>query len=431
MILIYSHKLTNRLKYSFQVIFEDILKSTINFTDNKDDFAAFDGPKICYTNQPLASGLFIQSASLLFENGITEQNINTSEFKETPCFFKTSEKSAIPFDPFAASFYLVSRYEEYLPQIRDEHDRFMAKESLAFKNGFLKLPLINIWSNYIKEILKDTYPNFEFKSQKFEFKSTLDIDNAYAYKHKGFLRIAGGLSKSIIKGNDTKQRLSVLLGKTKDPYDTFDYLFELHKKYNIQPIYFFLLGDYAINDKNIPVKNKTFQSLIKSLADYYQVGIHPSYNSNNSPEILTKEIKRLQGITHKNVTISRQHFLRLNLPETYQRLIEHDILEDYTMGYADQPGFRASITSPFYFYDLESESKTKLKVVPFCVMEATFKYYLKNTPQQATETINELISTVKNVNGTFVSVWHNESLSENEIWRGWKTVYEEMLKKLN
>jgi hypothetical protein len=43
----------------------------------------------------------------------------------------------LPFDPLAATFYLVSRYEEYLPFIPDEHGRFPAKQSFAFSNGFL------------------------------------------------------------------------------------------------------------------------------------------------------------------------------------------------------------------------------------------------------------------------------------------------------
>jgi len=428
LILVYSNKLTNRLKYSFKVIFKDILKTEVDFTSDVDLFESSDLPKINYSNQKLNSGIYFQSTHLLYETGIKEQDINIFTFNENPCFFKVSNESTFPFDPFSASFYLMSRYEEYLPQIRDNHDRFTAKESLAFQHNFLNLPIVNIWANKIVEIIENNYSEFKFPSRKFEYVSTIDIDNAYAYKHKGFIRILGGLLKSLIKGNDFNQRVNVLLNKAPDPYDTFKYQYNIHKKYNIKPIYFFLLGDYALNDKNIPIRSKTFQSLIKSISDYYEVGIHPSYSSNSNPNTLVKEIKRLQGITHRNVIKSRQHFLKLNLPYTYRNLIDNDILYDYTMGYAGVPGFRASICSPYHFYDLDNESESNLIVVPFTVMESTFQYYLQMSAKETLNEITTLMSTVKKVNGTFISVWHNESLSNDiEIWKGWREVYEAML----
>ncbi len=428
MILVYSHKLSNRVKYIFKVIFKNVLKIDLEFTSDVDYFEKSTLPKINYSNQKLNTGVYFQASSLLFETGIKEQLISVFKHNELPCFFSVGKESSLPFDVFAASFYLVSRYEEYLPQIRDEHDRFTAKESLAFQHNFLEIPLVNIWANEIQGILKKEYPNLYCPQLSFNYITTIDIDNAYAYKHKGFLRISAGLIKSFLNRTDFKQRLKVLLNKIQDQNDTFNYQFEIHKKHNIQPIYFFLLGDYALNDKNIPVRNKKFQSLIKSLSDYYEVGIHPSYSSNNDLKKLTKEINRLKDITHKNITKSRQHFLKLVLPDTYRNLIDNDIQEDYTMGYATMPGFRASLCSPFYFYDLDTESETTLKIYPFSVMEATFQYYLHLSAEDTLNKILEIMQTVKKVNGTFISTWHNESLSEDiSIWKGWKNVYESML----
>ena len=99
------------------------------------------------------------------------------------------------------------------------------------------------------------------------------------------------------------------------------------------------------------------------------------------------------------------------------------------MGYADVPGFRAGLCTPFKFYDIDKEQKTNLTIHPFAVMDATLKYYLKISPDQAMEHISPLIKEVKKWNGTFISLWHNESLSNNKIWKGWKTVYEKMVKE--
>lgn len=404
-----------------------MLKTNIGFTDNINEFQKSDNIKINYSPIKLSSGIFFQSSTILFETGIKEQEINISKYEGNICFFSGGRDSQFPFDPFAASFYLISRYEEYLPHIKDNHDRFLASESIAFQNDFLETPLVNIWINQIAEIIEST-SDFKFPKRNFEFISTIDIDNAYAYKHKGIIRILGGLVKSIQSGN-LKQRLKVIFGSEQDPYDTFNYQLKVHKKYKISPIYFFLLGDYGLNDKNIASKNKTFQSLIKSISDYSEVGIHPSYASNKNIETLTKEIKRLQTITHRNVTKSRQHFLKLNLPNTYRNLIDNDIKADYTMGYAEHPGFRASICSLFYFYDLDVESETKLQIFPFTTMEATYQYYKKYNPEESSNHISKLMKKVKSVNGTFISVWHNESLCDEDIWKGWRIIYEKMLKE--
>ena len=173
----------------------------------------------------------------------------------------------------------------------------------------------------------------------------------------------------------------------------------------------------------------SLQKLIKSIADYSQVGIHPSFGSNSKQGQLEKEISRLNAIIKREVRKSRQHFLKLSLPETYRNLIRNDIIEDYTMGFASQSGFRAGTCTPYYFFDLDEEKETALKIFPFQVMESTYKYYLKSTPEESIKEISEIIKEVKEVNGTFISLWHNESLSDTGEWEGWRRVYEETVRQ--
>jgi hypothetical protein len=410
------------------LFFKDILGIDFTLTDNVDDFKKSDLPKLSYTLNPIGDEVFFTSRNLLFESGITEQNISLFDYNSSKVFFATGKASALPFDVFAASFYLVSRYEEYLPHIRDEHDRFDAKDSLAFLNGFLHKPVVNTWALWIKDILKIKYPELIFPQKKYQFTSTIDIDNAYAYREKGFTRSLGGYLKSLSKFDikEIKQRTRVLLGLEKDPYDTYEYQLEILKKYKFKSVYFFLLGDYGVNDKNLPIESKEFQSLIKMLGDYAEVGIHPSYGSNKSKEQLKKEVNRLSKVLHRDVTKSRQHFLKLTLPETYRNLIDLDITDDYTMGFASQVGFRASICTPFNFYDLDMELETKLKIHPFAIMEGTLKYYMNVSPKDAMSKIKPLIDEVKAVDGEFMSLWHNDTLNNQKLWLGWQKVYEEM-----
>ena len=179
MLFIYTHKITHRNKYIFNLVFKDILGIDFTLTADVEQFKIFNGPKISYTINPVADELFFTSRNLLFETGITDQNISVFDFNNNKVFFATGKSSALPFDIFAASFYLVSRYEEYLPHIRDEHDRFDAKDSLAFLNGFLQKPVVNIWVTWMKQLLSKKYPQLIFSKNKYQFVSTIDIDNAY------------------------------------------------------------------------------------------------------------------------------------------------------------------------------------------------------------------------------------------------------------
>jgi len=429
-LLVYSHKTTPRLQYIFKLLLSDIIGVEFNITNNKSEFQDSKIPKLTYCEHAFGDELFIFATRLLFEKGIVDQEVNVFDWKNMPVFFGTHPKYDIPFDLFSASFYLVSRYEEYLPHIKDEHLRFSPQQSLAYQKGFLNKPLINIWCQELKQQLKAKYPDILFKEKQYKFISTFDIDSAYAYQEKGITRQFGAFSSALLKLDFDKiiERIKVLAGFHKDPYDTYDWQLDLKEKYHLKQIYFFLLGNYGEFDKNISVEGSIkFQSLIKSIADNAEVGIHPSYASNGDKNQIQKEIKRLSKVVKREITKSRQHFLKLTFPETFRNLIEMDAQEDYSLGYASETGFRASICSPFYFYDLDLDTTTQLKLTPFMLMDGTLKDYLGLTPEEAINRSKLIIDEVKNVNGVFVSLWHNHTINDKDDWAGWKKVYEEIV----
>ena len=430
MLLIYTPKITSRHKYIFKLFFNEIHQIKFQITEREDEFKAFDGAKLNYSNTSFEDEIFIESIGLLNEKGINQQDINVSPQNNIPAFFQSQSDSSMGFDVFSASFYLVSRYEEYLPFVKDIHQRFQAENSLAYKHDFLQKPLINIWAKSLMQKIKQKHPDLEVISPTYNYISTIDIDNAFYYLEKGFVRSLAGFFASIFSFdfNGIQQRFAVLLGKQKDPYDTYDAQLKLQKEYNLKVIYFILLADYGLNDKNISFTKRKFQLLIKRLADYASIGIHPSYGSNTNFAKLPKEIKRLEGITKREVTKSRQHFLKLTLPETYNQLVDFGIRDDYTMGFASAIGFRASICSAYTFYNLDTETILPIKIHPFAVMDATLLYYLKLSPEQSLTQISALIEEVKNVNGTFISLWHNDTFSNYKQWKGWESVYKEMIK---
>ena len=428
-ILIYTHKRTSRVLYIFNHIMGEMLGLEPECIHDKEQFLNYEGPKINYSFQPFEDEFFIMADDLLFERGISEHELTFGDYLGQKCFFQTyNKKSAFPFDLFSASFYLLTRYEEYLPFIKDKYGRFDAEESLAFEKGFLNKPLVNIWALDLAEKLKSAFSELEIQTSEYQFISTIDIDAAFAYRQKGMLRTAGGYVKDVL-ALDTKEmktRTRVLLKKKRDPYDTFDYQFSIQKKYNLKQIYFILFADYGTNDKNTPTHSRIFRELIRFIADHADVGIHPSFTSNSVAGKLKKEITSLTKTLHREVVKSRQHFLILHLPSTYRNLINHGITDDYTMGYASQIGFRASICTSFLFYDLEMENTTTLRLHPFAAMEGTLRDYNQLDAEQAIAKYQEIIDEVRQVGGTYISIWHNESLSDQKRWKGWRAVYEKM-----
>jgi len=429
-LLIYTVKNTPRLQFIFELMLRDISGITIELTHDATSFKLFDGAKLNYSDHQFSDELFIFSTRILFEKGIEDQQINVFDWKGIPVFFGTHPKYIIPFDPFAASFYLVSRYEEYLPHIKDEHMRFSPHQSIAYQRGFLNKPLVNIWCKEIATLISNKFPQLEIHKKNYKYISTFDIDSAYAYYEKGLMRHVGAFTLALFTFNFPKiiQRLKVLSGFESDPYDTYDYQLSIMEKYHLKQIYFILVGEYGEYDKNIPVEgSRKFQSLIKQLADYAEVGVHPSYASNSNPQFLNKELKRLNKVLKREVIQSRQHFLKVTFPNTFRKLLELDIKEDYSMGYASEIGFRASICSPFHFYDLDLDVETNLTFIPFMLMDGTMKDYMRLSPEEATLRAQQLVDEVKAVKGTFVTLWHNQSVSDRDEWKGWRKVYESIV----
>jgi len=430
MILVYTHKITPRVRYIFKHIITRILLIPVDFTTKVEEFVAHNGPKLSYTKTPLGTEFFIKSNELLFEQGVNDIEITINKWEEVPGFFATNIKSVIPFDIFAASFYLISRYEEYLPHVKDIHGRYTAEQSLAYKNGFLEKPLVDIWAYKLLNLLKEKFPDYNYQTRTYNYISTIDIDNAFAYKHKSLVRSVGGFLNDLVhfKLINVWNRFAVTFNIKNDHFDTFQKLLRLKKEYKVNTIFFFLIGDYTTFDTNVSASKDQYKLLIKEVGDYANVGLHPSYFSMQNAAILKKEKERLENITNSPVESSRQHYLRFNLPETYQNLIDLEIEEDYSMGYASNVGFRASTCTPFYFYDLDFEIQTPLKVYPFALMDTTLNDYMKLTPKQSLGRIRDLKNEVKAVNGTFITLFHNESLSDYLRWKGWKRLYESMLK---
>ncbi|MBB3186386.1 polysaccharide deacetylase family protein [Microbacter margulisiae] len=427
-ILIYTPTLTPRIQYIFDYIFADYLQIAYNLTTSYEIFQAFDGAKFAYSTEPVKGAAWIWQHPLLLENNVRSQNILLFKHQDLPAFFGTDNvRSLIPFDMFAASFYLMTRYEEYLsPERKDRFGRYQAKYSLAVKGDFLQKPLVNCW---IMAFMEKWLPGRDFKefsARTFTYIPTYDIDNAYQFRHKGFVVNAAGMIKDLLRGRFRlfKDRIGTLLRLQRDAYDNYGFIFMLNKRFKLHP-YFFILcaekrGKY---DRNLSLTNKAFRRLLFLLKQNGTVGLHPSFASGKDLSKITAEKKSLELVLKTSLKYSRQHYLLIHLPETYRALHEAGLQCDFTMGYASRVGFRASVCTSFRFFDLLRNEATDFRIQPLVYMDGTFNDYMQLSRKESEREIIKLIDEVKAVNGEFVSLWHNSSLAGKGHWRGWKAIY--------
>ena len=208
-------------------------------------------------------------------------------------------------------------------------------------------------------------------------------------------------------------RKLVRRGVKTDPYDTFDQISELAQHFPDTKV-FWLLGNYTKLDKNLPYLNLPQQDKIRQIAAHAEIG---SYQQ------LELEMQRLEQIIGYRPNSNRQHFLLLRLPNTYHHLIRAGITHDYTMGYAEQTGFRAGTARTFKWFDLRKNEVTNLNIHPFVYMDGTLLEYLKLTPEAAKKRVEALYGEVKRYGGTFSFLWHNETISGYQHWATYQEVF--------
>jgi hypothetical protein len=437
MINIYNSEFTTRIEYILKFVIVEVLSESYKFYTDENQYLEANGPKLNYSNKSIdPNEIRMYNDGFLLETGIRNFEPRISESKDfikvftDPYSNNESDENYIDFDLFSSIFYFLTRYEEHLSFRKDRHGRFEANQSYAYKHGFLEKPLVDIYIKFFREKFQSKFPSLNFKSSNFKVIPTIDIDQVFAIKEKSIFRWMLACLKAFasLKFNYLSKLITIKLGNKKDPFDVYDEFEKLHSKYNLTAIYFFLFSKNRTKyDINLPRNNKAFRNLIQKLAVRSTIGIHPSYHSRSNMRVIEEELNALSAVSFQLVDSSRQHFLKMRIPNSYKYLGSIGILNEYTMGYASSPGFRASTTLSFKFYDIEQEQISFLTIHPFSVMDSTFKHYLNYTPSQAFESICKIIDEVKSVNGQFIPLWHNESMSNFAEWEGWQNVYAEVL----
>lgn len=418
--LVFADQVTERLKYTFDFVFERRGRK-YKFTNDISSFLEYSGTKFNYSEYELEDINGLCPSGLLFSESFERlSGVEKSLWEGEECL-----KIGKVTDPFAAIFYVVSRYEEYVGGKRDKHDRFTASESCLFRFGWLEIQIVERWIKAIyQKYLPEDLPILK-TSHRMAFVPSFDIDNTTAYRWKYGWRKWGAVAKDRVKGNDKRliERREVLRKTKTDPYDTFDKILGTATLFPDTRV-FWLLADYSEFDRNVSWRDPRHQRLIRTVANKAVVGLHPGYKSNVAVNNLGNEQRRLTSILGKVPEESRQHFLKVVFPTTYRNLKEAGFRRDFSMGFSDAPGFRMGTAHPVPFFDLLRNESTDYLLIPFVYMDGTFNDYMHTSIEGSKEIIAALWKEVQAFGGVFCFIWHNETIGDYGRWEGWSEVLE-------
>lgn len=329
-------------------------------------------------------------------------------------------------DVFAAIFKALSREEEFGNFKPDQHGRFdiEAAEYAGYE------AYVDRWIEQIRKQINGL-AGFEMSPKpSYKYQLTIDIDQVFSYRCKGLERNIKGGTRQLLRGDFSgfiKRKLTVL-GLANDPFDMYAWLKAFCQSHQINPIIFIHAGDAGPYDKQVNLQCTDAQEAIRYMSTFAEIGLHSSYQAADSLSMLLLEKQRLEEILGTEVTKSRFHYLKMRLPQSYEMLIEAGFSDDYTMGYASKPGFRAGTSHPFPYFNLEKNEVRPLTIHPFQVMDTTFIRYLPMTPNEAIEYTRNIAKEISELGGILTLLVHNEMQAGQDAWKGWSTTYEKLLK---
>lgn len=429
MLYIYTTKVTRRLEYILDFVFNNVMKVDYELTTDRESCEQSRQPFINYSDEVCGASFWIPSVGgLMHEEGHRSVEPSVGEWLQMPTLF-SAPGGDVPFDLFSAVFYLISRYEEYNATSLDKHGRFDYSCSIAHRHNFLQRPLADEWGMRLRELLSAKFPSLTFETGRYSAVSTIDVDHIYRYRAKSKLQMLAKIAMLLVKKDfsEALRIVRVLLYLEKDPYHQFDYLDKLHQGIACKYILFMHFGPWGKHDRRTIYPLYAFYRYLRHQNHAHIIGLHPSYYASFDQSRIRREKRRLERRLNHPLCYTRHHFLRIQLPETYRMLDEIGFKRDYSLGYAGMYGFRAGTCHPYSFYDVLHDKVLKIKVHPTLLMDGTLNFYLSMKPEEALKIGKELVDKCRAVHGEFVMLWHNNSVNNLYEWAGWQPVFEQLL----
>lgn len=360
------------------------------------------------------------------------------EYLAQPLIEQTVSGYVVHYDLLGLTYWMLTRLEEIGRTDLDNHNRFPATSSHAFKHGYLERPVVDEWLDILGQVIERQWPNLSLKQHRFSMKVSHDVDGPAHYGFQGFYGLICTVTGDVLKRGDFK---AALLGPwiwlnskenihPKDPANTFDWIMDQSEKNGLTSAFYFICGrtDPA-KDALYEPETPAIRKLMRRIHGRgHEIGLHPSYNTYQTPELIEQEANRLRRVCHEEgITQTewggRMHFLRWDQALTLKAWDGANMSYDSTLSYADRPGFRCGTCHEYPAFDLVNDKQLNLRIRPLVAMDCTViadRYLGLGSTEQAYDKFYELKENCRKVGGVFTLLWHNSFFScdmDFEIYR--------------
>lgn len=335
----------------------------------------------------------------------------------------------VHYDILGLTYWMLSRLEEVSRHDLDQHGRFPATSSHAYKHGYLERPVVDEWLDILGQLIKMQWPLANLRRHEFGIRLSHDVDSPSLYGFKSWTKLARMMGGDLVKRRNPKAFVTApyvrLMTRKRlhraDPHNTFAWLMELSEANGLSSAFYFICGQTnKARDADYDLGHPAIRELLREIhARGHEIGLHPSYDTYQKPELISKEADRLRRVCdeegiEQDQWGGRMHFLRWEQPKTLRAWAAAGMDYDSTLGYADRPGFRSGTCFEYPAYDPVAQEALSLTLRPLVVMECTVideKYMGLGYTSSTVRTFTRLQDTCRKVRGQFSILWHNSYLT--------------------
>lgn len=348
----------------------------------------------------------------------------------------------IGYDILGLTYWMLNRIEEIDRTDLDNHGRFPATASHAYRYDYLERPVVDEWLHVLGQVMRNTWPKIELRQHAFSMKVSHDVDSPSLYSFKPWQTIARMMVGHAFKRRDMKAFLQAPLIKLtsskqlhrRDPYNTFDWLMDVSEQHSLTSAFYFICGRTSNMDADYLPEHPRIRALMQRMYQRgHEIGLHPSYGTYQTPALIKQEADRLRSVLAAECITQdeiggRMHYLRWEQTTTLQGWHDAGMAYDSTLGYADRPGFRCGSCFEYPAFNSVTQQMLKTRIRPLVAMECTVidEVYLGLGNTQAAEAkFLVLKDRCRMLNGCFTTLWHNSYFANGA---GLKEMYQRIIR---
>lgn len=356
-----------------------------------------------------------------------------------PLIEKKGSDYYIHYDILGLTFWMLARVEEIGSTDLDNHDRFPASSSNAFKHGYIDRPVVDEWHYILGQVIQRTWPEIELKQHDFRIIVSHDVDRPFEQYFVSPTAVMRQTCGDIVRRRNPSLAYRRILNwkavnsgdLTKDSFYTFDWIMDQSERYGLTSAFYFICGvTNRFWEGHYDIEHPIIRNLLRRIHERgHEIGLHPSYETYRQPDLIKSEFNKLLQVCEDEKISQkkwggRMHYLRWDPTVTLTGWNDAGLDYDSTLTYADHAGFRCGTCREYPAFDVNSQQALNLRIRPLIAMECSIldNQYQGLDFEEALAYLALLKNNCEKVQGCFSLLWHNSEFTNVKHKELYKTI---------